>query len=67
MGAGAEPGGADAAIVGKFVGKNALAAVGGTTSMVIGLFIGFFVSLSSGFAVIIAQSLSSERFENVNQ
>ena len=45
----------DAAIVGKFVGKNALAAVGGTTSMVIGLFIGFFVSLSSGFAVIIAQ------------
>ena len=29
----------DAAIVGRFVGKNALAAVGGTTSMVIGLFI----------------------------
>ena len=57
----------DAAIVGRFVGKNALAAVGGTTSMVIGLFIGFFVSLSSGFAVIIAQRYGAGDDEAVNE
>ena len=37
---------ADAIIVGKFVGKEALAAVGGTTGTLINLLVGFFVGLS---------------------
>lgn len=39
---------ADAVVVGRFVGKQALAAVGGTTSTLINLLVGFFVGLSSG-------------------
>ena len=46
---------ADAMIVGRFVGKEALSAVGGTTSTIINLLIGFFVGLSSGATVIISQ------------
>ena len=37
------------------MGKIGLAAVGGTTSTLINLFIGIFVGLSSGFSVIISQ------------
>ena len=47
---------ADAIIVGKFVGKEALAAVGGTTGTLINLLVGFFVGLSSGASVIISIS-----------
>ena len=39
---------ADAVVVGRFVGKEALAAVGGSTSMLTNLLVGFFVGLSSG-------------------
>lgn len=46
---------ADAVIVGNFVGKEALAAVGGTTGVLINLLVGFFVGLSSGATVVIAQ------------
>ncbi|MBQ8080419.1 MAG: MATE family efflux transporter [Clostridia bacterium] len=46
---------ADAAIVGNGVGKEALAAVGGTTANLINLLVGFFVGLSSGATVIISQ------------
>lgn len=46
---------ADAVIVGRFVGKEALAAVGGPTGTIINLFIGFFIGLSSGAGVIISQ------------
>ena len=46
---------ADAVLVGQNVGKIGLAAVGGTTSTLINLFIGIFVGLSSGFSVIISQ------------
>jgi len=45
----------DAMIVGKFVGKEALAAVGGSTSTMINLIINFIIGLSSGVTVIIAQ------------
>lgn len=38
----------DAIVVGKFVGTQALAAVGGTTGVIINLLVGFFVGLSSG-------------------
>ncbi len=46
---------ADAVIVGRFVGKEALAAVGGPTGTLINLFIGFFIGLSSGAGVSISQ------------
>ncbi len=45
----------DAVVVGKFVGTAALAAVGGTSSNILNLLVGFFVGLSSGATVIIAQ------------
>ena len=45
----------DASVVGKFVGTGALASVGGSTAQIIALVIGFFVALSGGAAVIIAQ------------
>ena len=45
----------DAVIVGQFVGTQALAAVGGTVGTLINLLVGFFVGLSSGATVIIAQ------------
>ena len=46
---------ADAVIVGRFVGKEALAAVGGATSTLINLLVGLFVGISSGAAVVISQ------------
>lgn len=46
---------ADAIIVGQFLGKEALAAVGGGTGTMINLIIGFFTGLSSGATVIISQ------------
>lgn len=45
----------DAVIVGQFLGKQALAAVGGGTGTMINLIIGFFTGLSSGATVIISQ------------
>ena len=46
---------ADAMVVGHFVGKEALACVGGSSSQIINLIVGFFIGLSSGATVIIAQ------------
>lgn len=46
---------ADAVIVGQYVGKQALAAVGGATSTLINLLVGLFVGISSGAAVVISQ------------
>ena len=46
---------ADAMVVGRFVGKEALAAVGGSAASLINLLVGFFVGLSSGATVIISQ------------
>lgn len=45
----------DAIVVGRYVGKEALSAVGGTTGTLINLFIGFFVGISSGATVTISQ------------
>ena len=42
---------ADTMIVGRFIGKTALAAVGGSSSRIVDLLVGFFVGLSSGAAV----------------
>lgn len=45
----------DAVIVGQFVGKEALAAVGGSAAQILSLIIGFFVGVSSGATVIVSQ------------
>ena len=45
----------DAVIVGRFVGKEALAAVGGAAAMVVNLFVGFFTGVSTGATVTISQ------------
>lgn len=56
---------ADAMIVGRFVGKEALSAVGGGTGTVIQVLVGFFVGLSSGATVIISQYYGAKREEMV--
>ena len=58
---------ADAVVVGRFVGKEALAAVGGSTSMLTNLLVGFFVGLSSGATVIIAQFYGAGRSQRVSE
>ena len=56
----------DAVIVGNFVGKAALAAVGGPTSTIINLLVGFFVGLSSGAGVVIAMYFGSRDIEKTD-
>ena len=45
----------DTIIVGHFIGKSALASVGGSSTQIVNLVVGFFTGLSSGASVIIAQ------------
>ena len=56
---------ADAMIVGRFVGKEALSAVGGSTATIINLLVGFFIGLASGATVIISQYYGAKRREMV--
>lgn len=57
----------DTVIVGQFVGKAALASVGGSATQVINLVVGFFTGLSSGAAVIIAQFFGAEDENSVRE
>ena len=56
---------ADAIVVGRFVGTEALAAVGGSTSQIINLIVGFFVGLSSGATVVISQYYGAKEKEGL--
>lgn len=56
----------DAIVVGQFVGKEALAAVGGTTSTLINLFVNFFVGLASGATVTISQFYGNKKADKVS-
>lgn len=56
---------ADAMIVGKYVGKEALSAVAGSTGMLTQMVVGFFVGLSSGAAVLVSQYYGAQREEMV--
>ena len=49
----------DAIIVGRFVGSDALAAVGGSSGMIVMLIVGFFVGLTAGASVIVSQFFGS--------
>lgn len=44
----------DAVVVGRFIGKEALAALGGTSSLLVDLSVGFFIGASAGAGVIIS-------------
>ncbi len=55
----------DAIIVGQFLGKEALAAVGGGTGTAIGLLIGFFTGLASGASVVISQYYGAKDEERI--
>ncbi len=58
---------ADAMIVGKYVSKQALAAVGGSTGNLINLIVGFFVGLASGATVIISQFFGARQEKEVSR
>lgn len=51
---------ADSMIVGHFLGKQALAAVGGTAASFVNLIVGFFTGLSAGATVIISQLIGKQ-------
>ncbi len=57
----------DALIVGNILGKEALAAVGGTTSVYLNIFVGFFVGLSAGATVLISQYYGSSEYEHIQK
>lgn len=57
----------DAVIVGRAVGSDALGAVGGSAAMLVNLFVGFFIGLSSGATVVISQFYGAERKEEVHK
>ncbi|MCH4191921.1 MAG: MATE family efflux transporter [Butyrivibrio sp.] len=57
----------DAVIVGRFVSKEALAAVGGSSATLVNLYVGFFIGMSSGATVIIAQFYGAGRKEEVSR
>ncbi len=56
----------DAVVVGRFVSKVALAAVGGPTGVLIALVISFFIGITTGATVVIAQSYGAEDMERTS-
>ena len=57
----------DGLIVGRFVGKGALAAVGGSSAQIINLLVGFFVALTAGASVIVGQIYGAGRKEDLGR
>ena len=57
----------DGLIVGRFVGTNALAAVGGSSAQIINVLVGFFVAMTAGASVVIGQIYGAGRREDLNK
>ena len=57
----------DAVIVGRFVGKQALASVGGSAAVLSNLIIGFFTGLSAGATVIISQHYGAKNSRSLHE
>jgi len=57
---------ADALILGREVGKEALAAVGGSAALISSLIVNFFMGLTSGAGIIAAQMLGAGNKERLN-
>ena len=56
----------DAIIVGRFVGKQALASVGGSAAVLTNMIIGFFTGLATGAAVIVSQYFGAKDEKNLH-
>jgi len=56
----------DSIVVGKFIGKEALAAVG-TSSPIIFLLIAFMVGVTMGFTIVVSQYFGAKDLENVKK
>ena len=57
----------DSVIVGQFVGKEALASVGGSSAQIVSLVVGFFTGLSSGASVTVAQFFGAKNAKAANE
>lgn len=57
----------DSIVVGRFVGKEALAAVGGSVNQIVNLVVEVFVGLTSGASVIVAQFYGAKDKKNLNK
>ena len=58
---------ADSIVVGRFVGKEALAAVGGSVNQIVMLIVEVFVGLTSGASVIMAQFYGARDRQNLHK
>lgn len=56
----------DAIVIGNFAGKVSLAAVGGGTSSIINFLVTFFVGLTTGATVLVAQSFGANNREQIH-
>ena len=57
----------DGLIVGRFVGTNALASVGGSSAQIINVLVGFFVAMTAGASVVIGQIYGAGRKEDLSR
>ncbi len=57
----------DAVVVGRFAGKEALSSVGGSSSQIINMVVGFFTGLSAGSTVIISQFYGARNKERMHK
>lgn len=57
----------DAIVVGRFAGKIALSSVGGSSSIIINLVVGFFTGLSAGCTVMISQFYGAKKTEELQK
>lgn len=57
---------ADSLILGREVGKEALAAVGGSAALISGLVVNFFMGLTSGAGIVVSQMLGAGNKEKMN-
>ena len=58
---------ADTIVVGRFVGKEALAAVGGSVNQIVNLIVEVFVGLTSGASVIVSQFYGARDKKNLEK
>ena len=52
----------DAVIVGRYIGTEALAALGGTSSLLVDLSVGFFIGVSAGAGVVISHCFGAKDY-----
>ena len=55
----------DAVIVGRFVGTQALAALGGTSGLIVDLSVGFFIGASAGAGVVISHCFGAKDYSRL--